>query len=109
MSPQDRRTLRIGLVGFVVAVTLILGAWRIVASDLPDFRATAALPGPTPTSEPTASRTPSETFVVPSPPPVTPTVSESLAPLVPEVAAPPTTQSPAVAAPAAPPAPPAPR
>ena len=41
MSPEDRRTLRVGVVGFVVAVALILAAWRVVASDLPDFRASA--------------------------------------------------------------------
>ena len=99
MSPEDRRTLRVGLVGFVVAVALILAAWRVVASDLPDFRAAAAPPSTTPTSEPPASRTPSETFAVPSPPPVTPTETQSPAPAVPEVVEPPlSTPAPTVAA-----------
>ncbi len=77
MSPQDRRTLRVGVVGFMVAVMLILGAWRVVSSDLPDFRAAAAVPPATPSSEPTVARSPSETFVVPSPPPITQTPTES--------------------------------
>ena len=101
MSPEDRRTLRVGLVGFVVAVALILAAWRVVASDLPDFHAAAALPATPPTSEPPASRTPSETFAVPSPPPVTtPTETPSPAPADSEVVEPPlSTTAPAVALP----------
>ena len=100
MSPQDRRTLRVGVVGFMVAVVLILGAWRIVSSDLPDFQAAAALPAATQSAEPIASRTPSETFVVPSPPPVTPTPTPSLAPSPP--AEPTPAAAPLVAAPPSP-------
>ncbi|MGV1007172.1 MAG: hypothetical protein ACOYBY_01015 [Dermatophilaceae bacterium] len=102
MSPQDRRTLRVGVLGFVVALALILGAWRIVVSDLPDFHAATPLAGPTQTAEATTSRTPQETFVVPSPPPVTETATQAPepAPLAPQAPAP--TATPAAAAPPAP-------
>jgi hypothetical protein len=99
--------LKIGAVVAVVAFALVLGAWRIVMSDLPSFSgAGAARAAATAFPDPTMSRAAEETFVVPSPSFVTPSLTAPLGPEVPEVLEPEATTAPGPPPPA-PPAPPA--
>lgn len=113
LGPDGARVLKIGAVVAVVAIALVLVAWRIVMSDLPTFGGnTLAQAAVTASGGVTPARA-AETFTVPVPTYVTPTLTAPLGPLVPEeidpeATAEPAPEAPQAQAPAAPAAPPAP-
>lgn len=99
LGPDGSRVLKVGAVVAVVTFALVLGAWRIVMADLPSFGDSAARAAVPPAAAPTTPGGPSETFVVPVPSFVTPSLTTPLGPLVPEVVET-TAPEPAPAAPA---------
>lgn len=108
LGPDGSRGLKIGAVVAVVTFALVLGAWRIVTADLPTFGGSNARAAAPAAAESATSEGASETFVVPVPSFVTPSLTAPLGPLVPEVVDPQATAEPLAPNPEPPAAAPAP-